>query len=262
MPVAKRNRGSTPRLRLETERGVIVIELSVDGGDTWADVTTLGFAGYNGSIAVNPDNPAGGRVGFVNQNADWPAFSALTLDFGLQFAGQTVMLRFGVATDLYVGAYGWDIDSLQVSGLAELPFRDRVDDTAACHLLAKEAVYLVDFLLQSAALAADSGDTALARRRVGEARNGASLSQEQASAVLLARLGPPGETVYGLPLPQFLTHPNDARAAIVIMSVFTIGEGFLLFLVAIRVFVFARTQARQNACMPPRPNASHAGFPR
>jgi len=50
--------------------------------------------------------------------------------------------------------------------------------------------------------------------------------------LLLARLGPPGKTVYGLPLPQFLTHPNDARAAIIIMSVFTIGEGFILFLVA------------------------------
>jgi multiple sugar transport system permease protein len=50
--------------------------------------------------------------------------------------------------------------------------------------------------------------------------------------LFLAKLGPPGDTVYGLPLPQFLTHPNDARAAIVIMSVFTIGEGFLLFLVA------------------------------
>ena len=50
--------------------------------------------------------------------------------------------------------------------------------------------------------------------------------------LFLARLGPPGETIYGLPLPQFLTHPNDARAAIIIMSVFTIGEGFILFLVA------------------------------
>ena len=50
--------------------------------------------------------------------------------------------------------------------------------------------------------------------------------------IFLARLGPPGETIYGLPLPQFLTHPNDARAAIIIMSVFTIGEGFVLFLVA------------------------------
>ncbi len=50
--------------------------------------------------------------------------------------------------------------------------------------------------------------------------------------LFLAWIGPPGETIWGLPLPQFLTHPNDARAAIILMSVFTIGEGFVLFLVA------------------------------
>jgi multiple sugar transport system permease protein len=31
--------------------------------------------------------------------------------------------------------------------------------------------------------------------------------------------------------PQWLTHPNDARAAIVLMSLFTIGEGFVVLLV-------------------------------
>jgi outer membrane PBP1 activator LpoA protein len=46
----------------------------------------------------------------------------------------------------------------------------------------------VDYLLEAARFAADYGDTALARRRVGEARNGASVAQQQTSAVLLARL--------------------------------------------------------------------------
>ncbi len=50
--------------------------------------------------------------------------------------------------------------------------------------------------------------------------------------LFLGWLGPPGETIWGLPLPQFLTHPNDARAAIILMSLFTIGEGFVLLLVA------------------------------
>ena len=34
----------------------------------------------------------------------------------------------------------------------------------------------------------------------------------------------------GYPSPQWLTHPNDARAAIVLMSLFTIGEGFVVLL--------------------------------
>jgi len=50
--------------------------------------------------------------------------------------------------------------------------------------------------------------------------------------LFLAELGPSERTIWGLPLPQFLTDPNDARAAIVLMSVFTIGEGFLVLLAA------------------------------
>ena len=46
----------------------------------------------------------------------------------------------------------------------------------------------IDYLLQAARLAADYGDTALARRRIGEARNGASVAQQQTSTALLARL--------------------------------------------------------------------------
>ena len=40
-----------------------------------------------------------------------------------------------------------------------------------------------------------------------------------------------GLTPWGVQAPQWLTHPNDARAAIIIMSLFTIGEGFVVLLV-------------------------------
>ena len=40
-----------------------------------------------------------------------------------------------------------------------------------------------------------------------------------------------GLTPWGFQAPQWLTHPNDARAAIIIMSLFTIGEGFVVLLV-------------------------------
>lgn len=52
----------------------------------------------------------------------------------------------------------------------------------------------------------------------------------------LAQLGDaPGRTLLGYPLPQWLTHANDARAAIVLMSLLTIGEGFVLLLVTRRL---------------------------
>ena len=48
---------------------------------------------------------------------------------------------------------------------------------------------------------------------------------------LLGWGGAPNFTWIGYPLPQWLTHPNDARAAIIILSLFTIGEGFVILLV-------------------------------
>jgi outer membrane PBP1 activator LpoA protein len=78
----------------------------------------------------------------------------------------------------------------------------------------------IDYLLEAARLAADHGDTALARRRIGEARNGATAAQQQASAVLLARL----ELADGRPqaaldmvvaLPQLLLPAAQSDAAAV-----------------------------------------------
>ena len=48
---------------------------------------------------------------------------------------------------------------------------------------------------------------------------------------LLGWGGSSNVTWIGYPLPQWLTHPNDARAAIIILSLFTIGEGFVILLV-------------------------------
>ena len=49
--------------------------------------------------------------------------------------------------------------------------------------------------------------------------------------LLLWRGDSPTTTAWGVQPPQWLTHPNDARAAIIIMSLFTIGEGFVILLV-------------------------------
>ncbi len=50
--------------------------------------------------------------------------------------------------------------------------------------------------------------------------------------MLLRTGGENGLTIFGRLPPQWLTDPNDARAAIILMSLFTIGEGFILLLVA------------------------------
>ena len=52
--------------------------------------------------------------------------------------------------------------------------------------------------------------------------------------LLLDAGGDPERTVWGARLPQWFTDPSHARAGIVLMSLFTIGEGFVLLLVARR----------------------------
>jgi multiple sugar transport system permease protein len=51
---------------------------------------------------------------------------------------------------------------------------------------------------------------------------------------LLTAGGDNGATVLGRQPPQWLTDPNDARIAMVLLALFTIGEGFVLLLVARR----------------------------
>jgi multiple sugar transport system permease protein len=49
---------------------------------------------------------------------------------------------------------------------------------------------------------------------------------------LLTAGGDSGETIFGRLPPQWLTDPNHARAGVILMSLFTIGEGFVILLVA------------------------------
>jgi multiple sugar transport system permease protein len=53
--------------------------------------------------------------------------------------------------------------------------------------------------------------------------------------LLLTIGGDPGLTIFGRTPPQWLTDPTDARAAIILLSVFTIGESFVVLLAARRM---------------------------
>ena len=79
--------------------------------------------------------------------------------------------------------------------------------------------------------------------------------------LFLGWLGPPGRTIWGLPLPQFLTHPNDARAAIIILSIFTIGEGFVLLLVARHRSPVRSTNWRRSRMRLPGQSSGESRFP-
>lgn len=53
--------------------------------------------------------------------------------------------------------------------------------------------------------------------------------------LLLTAGGGPGLTIFGRTPPQWLTDPTGARAAIILLSVFTIGESFVVLLAARRM---------------------------
>jgi hypothetical protein len=110
-----------------------MIEVSTDGGVTWNDVTTFGVnPGYTGALFVGSDNPLAGRQAFSGTSPGFPARSLLTLDFGMQFAGQTVQVRFRVGTDAAVAVSGWNIDDIEVDGITNTPFPILVSELATC----------------------------------------------------------------------------------------------------------------------------------
>jgi MYXO-CTERM domain-containing protein len=127
------------RHQFEASQGVYwdggVVEVSVDNGQSWTDVSDFVDPGY-GEIIGDPDDGAKNvlkdRSGFVAQNASWPEPDAVTLDFGSAFAGKTVRLRFRIGTDDAVGAHGWELDDLAFSGIDNTPFASLVPDGTTC----------------------------------------------------------------------------------------------------------------------------------
>jgi MYXO-CTERM domain-containing protein len=113
-----------------------LMEISEDGGATWNDIDMyLASVPYNGTIANIPgaDNPLGDRPGFVSTNPSFPNWDKVNLDFGNQFAGKTVRFRFRVGSDAAAGAPGWQIDNINVQGITNKPFSDRIVDDKVCN---------------------------------------------------------------------------------------------------------------------------------
>jgi hypothetical protein len=110
-----------------------VIEVSVDGGATWNDVTMFGVdPGYTGALFIGSDNPIAGRQAYSGVSAGYPARTPVSLNFGNAFAGMTVMVRFRIGTDDAASQVGWNIDDIEVDGIANTPFPIQIPETATC----------------------------------------------------------------------------------------------------------------------------------
>ncbi len=107
-----------------------VVEISNNGGATWADI---GVGAYNGSTNAVTSAPIGAnRPAFVNRMIGWPNFANVTRNLGTAYANQDVMIRFRIGADESTGAPGWDIDDIRVSGITNTPFRALAPNVSTC----------------------------------------------------------------------------------------------------------------------------------
>jgi large repetitive protein len=108
-----------------------VIEISSDGGVTWGDVGEA-LAGYTGTTYPDSENPLGERPAFVGDSPGYPEFVPASLDFGTQYGGKTLQLRFRIGSDAAGESTGWELDDIAVSGVSQAPFDAIVPHSASC----------------------------------------------------------------------------------------------------------------------------------
>jgi len=108
-----------------------VIELSRDDGATWTDVSTFGVdPGYVGEVIAGLGSPLEGRPVFGGTSPGFPDRQRLRLDFGAQFAGEAVRIRFRTAIESFTGS--WAIDDIEVQGTVNTPFPELVAEPSTC----------------------------------------------------------------------------------------------------------------------------------
>ena len=112
----------------------MVLELSKDGGTTWNDIGANASPGYDHVLATGTGNVLQGRSAYSSFNANYPGFTAVTVNLGTQFAGQNVQIRFRVGTAPFVfgGSPGVEIRNITTSGLTNTPFTAAVPDRGIC----------------------------------------------------------------------------------------------------------------------------------
>ncbi len=109
-----------------------VLEISTNGGATWSDIGASASPGYNGTLSVGFSNPIEGRPAWVRTSTGYPSMVATTVNLGTTYANQTVRFRFRFGADVGVGAPGWWIDDVALSGHVGSPFIVLGPETGVC----------------------------------------------------------------------------------------------------------------------------------
>lgn len=89
-----------------------VVEASVNAGASWTQLpdSAMLTLPYDGPVSTSYSNPIGGQDAWCGDPRDW-TFTVVDLT---AYAGQSVKLRFRLATDTSVGHEGWYVDDVRV----------------------------------------------------------------------------------------------------------------------------------------------------
>ena len=95
-----------------------VLEVSINGGP-FVDVTDASVGGvfvsggYNGTIDHTADNPIRAKPAWGSTSG---GYINSVINLGAALQGQSIVLRFRMGTDRVIGAPGWHIDTLVITG--------------------------------------------------------------------------------------------------------------------------------------------------
>ncbi len=110
-----------------------VVEISLDGGKTWEDISAYAVINYNVTLVdeARGTNPLKGRKAFGRISDGYPAWREEVLKVRTGPAAD-VRVRFRAGADDNSAEAGWDIDDIALTGVASKPFWSFVAHRDAC----------------------------------------------------------------------------------------------------------------------------------
>ncbi len=108
------------------------IEISSDDGATWANVNQFATVGYNTTLLTTDCNPFAGGPVFGNTSSNHPNPIQESIDFGMQFQGKNVQIRFVVSNDPLATLTGWFVDNIEFTGITNFPFTGLIPESELC----------------------------------------------------------------------------------------------------------------------------------
>ncbi len=108
-----------------------VVEVSTNG-ITWEDASLYASPRYNQILFSFTRTSLANRPAYSGNNAAYPQFETVDLEFNQTFSNTTFFIRFRMATDPAASGAGWDIDDIEFTGITNTPFSTVVADRGLC----------------------------------------------------------------------------------------------------------------------------------